>query len=478
MKNQDVMEKKVGLSICHCGDNIKGAIDIERLKYALKDEDLIFMDENPYLCSVDGQKMMQDRIKSSDLDGIVVAACSPEIHQEEFRDCAEAAGINRYMVDVANIREQCAWIDKDPDPTLRAIDMVRSSIMAMKNAKPRKNMDLHIVKSALVMGGGISGITAALSLARQNIKVYLVEKSPTIGGNMFKIGKVFSADTLTEECAMCSLGPIMGEVADHPNVEVLNLSEVEEVTGHAGDFKVKIRSGPYMVDPEICTSCGECSRSCRVEVPDEWNANLSTRKAVYRPFPQAVPGSYTVDVDSCIRCGSCVDACSAGAIKLDSEASTVTLNVGSLVIATGYQELDPRDKEEFKYGVEEDVITQMELARMLAVNGPTSGQLITSKGEKPRRMVMVQCVGSRDRKTGSIPHCSTICCMVALKHANYIANHFKGTEVYICYTDMRTPGTYENYYFETQKKGEKSIRFLRGKLLVIKGQGRKPDYKG
>jgi len=467
MKNQDVMEKKVGLSICHCGDNIKGAIDIERLKYALKDEDLIFMDENPYLCSVDGQKMMQDRIKSSDLDGIVVAACSPEIHQEEFRDCAEAAGINRYMVDVANIREQCAWIDKDPDPTLRAIDMVRSSIMAMKNAKPRKNMDLHIVKSALVMGGGISGITAALSLARQNIKVYLVEKSPTIGGNMFKIGKVFSADTLTEECAMCSLGPIMGEVADHPNVEVLNLSEVEEVTGHAGDFKVKIRSGPYMVDPEICTSCGECSRSCRVEVPDEWNANLSTRKAVYRPFPQAVPGSYTVDVDSCIRCGSCVDACSAGAIKLDSEASTVTLNVGSLVIATGYQELDPRDKEEFKYGVEEDVITQMELARMLAVNGPTSGQLITSKGEKPRRMVMVQCVGSRDRKTGSIPHCSTIGCMVALKHANYIANHFKGTEVYICYTDMRTPGTYENYYFETQKKGEKSIRFLRGKVAEV-----------
>jgi heterodisulfide reductase subunit A1 len=460
-------QKRVGVFICHCGDNISRSVDIERLKEALKDENVVFVDENLYLCSVDGQKLIRDRIKSQDLDGVVVAACSPEVHQQKFRDCVESSGVNRYMVEVANIREQCAWI-KDPDPTLRAIDTVRSSIKAVKHGKPRDKIDLNVVKSVLVIGGGIAGITAALSLARQNLKVYLVEKSPTIGGNMFRIGKVFSAATLSEECAMCSLGPLMSEVAEHPNVEVLNLSEVKEVKGHAGDFKVKIKVEPSMVDPDKCTSCGECSKACKVEVPDEWNVDLTTRKAVYRPFPQAVPGSYTVDVDSCVKCGACVETCSAGAINLDNEVYTVNLNVGSMVIATGYQELDPRDKEEFRYGVDGDVLTQMELARILAVNGPTSGRLLTpSTGGKPRRIVMVQCVGSRDKKPGSIPHCSTICCMVALKHANYIANHFKGTEVYICYTDMRTPGTYENYYFETQKKGEKSIRFIRGKVAEV-----------
>ena len=461
-------QKKIGVFICHCGDNISRNIDMERLKNEIIDENMVFLDENPYLCSVNGQKLIQNKIKSLDLDGIVVAACSPEVHQQKFRDCVETAGINRYMVDIANIREQCAWITKDPDPTLRAIGTVKSSIMAMKYGKPRNNVDLTIVKSALIIGGGISGITAALSLARQNIKVYLVEKSPTLGGNMVKIGKVFSADTLSEECAMCSLGPIMSEVAEHPNINVLTLSHVTEVTGHAGDFKVKLNTGPFIIDPDKCTSCGECSKACKVEVPDEWNANLSTRKAVYRPFPQAVPGSYTLDNDACIKCGTCMEVCSAGAINLDNNLNNTTINVGSIIIATGYQELDPKSKEEFCYGACDDVLTQMELARMLAVNGPTSGKLRTpSTGEKPRRIVMVQCVGSRDRKSGSIPHCSTICCMVALKHSNYIANHFKGTEVYICYTDMRTPGTYENYYFETQKKGEKDIRFIRGKVAEV-----------
>ena len=461
-------KRRIGVFICHCGDNISRSIDMKRLKDALVDEDLVGVDENSYLCSVSGEKLMQDRIKSLDLDGVVVAACSPEVHEQKFRNCAETAGINRYMVDVANIREQCAWITKDPDPTLRAIDTVKSSIKAIKNGKPRHNIDLNVVKSALVIGGGISGITAALSLARQNIKVCLVEKSATIGGNMVRIGKVFSADTLSEECAMCSLGPIMSEVAEHPNIEIFTLSRVTEVTGHAGDFKVKLSTGPFMIDLDKCTSCGECSKACNVEVTDEWNANLSTRKAVYRPFPQAVPGSYTIDSDACVKCGACMEVCSAGAINLDNKADITTINVGSLIIATGYQEMDPTSKEEFGYGVDEDVITQMELARMLAVNGPTSGKILTpSTGGKPRRLVMVQCVGSRDRKAGSIPHCSTICCMVALKHSNYIANHFKGTEVYICYTDMRTPGTYENYYFETQKKGEKSIRFLRGRVAEV-----------
>ena len=460
---------KIGVFICQCGDNISSKIDVDRLKNAISSENINFIDENPYLCSVEGQNGIKEKIKSSNADRIVIAACSPKIHEKEFRRCAENSGVNRYLLEVANIREQCAWVDKDPDPTSRAIGIVNSSIYAVKQAVPHEKISMPVVKSALIVGGGISGITAALSLARQNIKVYLVEKSPTIGGNMVKVGKVFSADTLSEECAMCSLGPLMGEVAENSSIEILSRSQVTGVTGHAGNFAVDVSTAPQFVDGEKCNACGECSRACRVTVPDEWNVNLSVRKAVYRPFSQAVPLSYTVDGGACVKCGACVEACPAGAINLDEHATERVLNVGAVVIATGHKELNPESKEEFGYKNHRDVITQMELARILAVNGPTSGRLLTSStGKKPRRIVMVQCVGSRDRKPGSIPHCSTICCMVALKHANYIIDHYKGVEIYICYTDMRTPGTYENYYFETQKKGMKTIKFVRGKVAEVK----------
>ncbi len=460
---------EIGVFICRCGDNISSKVDISRLKNAILDDDVIFIEENPYLCSVEGQNKIKEKIKSSNADRIVIAACSPKMHEKEFRKCAENAGINMYMLEVANIREQCAWVDKDPDPTSRAVDIVNSSIYAAKQATTHEKTTLPVVKSVLVVGGGISGITAAISLARQNIKVYLVEKTPAIGGNMVKVGKVFSADTLSEECAMCSLGPLMGEVAENSNIEILSQSHVTGVTGHAGNFAVDVVTGPKFVDEVKCNACGECSRACKVTAPDEWNSNLSTRKAAYKPFSQAVPLSYTIDGDVCVKCGACVESCSAGAIDLESQATETTLNVGAVVIATGHQELNPEDKEEFGYKNYPDVITQMELARILAVNGPTSGKLVVpSTGKKPRRIVMVQCVGSRDRKEGSIPHCSTICCMVALKHANYIIDHYKGVEIYICYTDMRTPGTYENYYFETQKKGMKTIKFIRGKVAEVK----------
>lgn len=460
---------KIGVFVCQCGDNISSKIDIARMKNAVSDEDIVFIEENFYLCSTEGQNKIKEKIRSFSADRIVVAACSPKMHEKEFRRCAEDAGINRYMLEVANIREQCAWVDKDPDPTSRAIDIINSSIYAVKKAVPHEKTSLPVVKSALVIGGGISGITAALSLARQNIKVYIVEKSPTIGGNMVKIGKVFSADTLSEECAMCSLGPLMGEVAENSNIEILSQSQVTCVTGHAGNFMVDVSTGPKFVDEEKCNACGECSRACKVTTPDEWNANLSMHKAAYRPFSQAVPLSYTIDGDVCVKCGTCIESCPAKAIDLDRQATEMTLNVGAVIIATGHQELNPEDKEEFNYKKYPDVVTQMELARLIAVNGPTSGKLIVpSTGKKPRRIVMVQCVGSRDRKPGSIPHCSTVCCMVALKHANYIIDHYKGIEIYICYTDMRTSGTYENYYFETQKKGEKTIKFIRGKVAEVK----------
>ncbi|WP_321423202.1 hydrogenase iron-sulfur subunit [uncultured Methanobacterium sp.] len=462
------MKDRCGIFICQCGGNISDEVDIQKLKTEIS-EDAVTVEENPYLCSTDGQEIIKEKIRTLNLDRVVIAACSPKFHENTFRRCAEDAGLNKYMVEVANIREQCAWVDKDPEPTSRAGDIIRSSTRAIKAANPRNKLKVPVSRSVLVVGGGISGITASLLLASQNFKVYLVEKAPTIGGNMVKIGKVFSSETLSEECAMCSLGPLMGEVAANNNIEILTQSQITGFSGTNGNFTVDVSIGPRFVDEDLCTSCGECSRVCNLTVPDEWNASLSTRTAAYKPFAQAIPSSYAIDAANCVKCGTCMDICPASAIDLDRMTDERQVNVGAVVIATGHEELDPAGKEEFGYSKYPEVITQMELARILAVNGPTSGKLeLPSTGEKPQRIVMIQCVGSRDRKPGSYPHCSTICCTTAIKHSNYIINHFKNVQIFICYTDIRTPGTYENYYFETQKKGEKSLRFIRGKVAEIR----------
>jgi heterodisulfide reductase subunit A len=464
-----VSDSSTGVFICCCGDNISGTVDIKHLKESLSREKVACVEEYPYLCSIQGQELIKNKITDINLDNVVIAACSPKLHEKKFQKCIESAGINKYLLDMPNIREQAAWVKKDPDPTKRALAHIKSSIKAVKKASPRETTRISVIKSVLVIGGGISGITAALSLAKQNIKVHLVEKNPTIGGNMVKIGKVFSAEDLSEECSLCSLAPLMGEVAENENIELLTLSQVTEVQGMAGNFKIKVSTGPVLVDPEKCTSCGYCSPVCPVNVPDEWNDNLSTHKAIYKPFSQSVLSTYTIDTESCTSCGACLKACSAGAINLGNPVEEHEIDVGAIVVATGHVEMKPYHLNELGYGKLSGVMTQTELARLLAVNGPTSGKLVDiNTGQIPKRMVMIQCVGSRDRKPGNIPHCSTICCMTALKHASYISDHFPDVEIFICYTDLRTPGTYENYYFETQKKGEKNIRFIRGRVADVR----------
>lgn len=455
------MRPGTGVFICHCGDNIAGAVDIRRLAKAARAEGAEHVEDYPYLCSSEGQALIKNAILEHGLERVVIASCSPNIHERTFRECVKEAGINPYLLDIANIREQCAWVPSE-DPTARAIDQVRSSIYGIRKAIPLENILITAEKSVIVVGGGIAGMTAALALAKQGIHVHLIEASPTIGGNMVKIGKVFSPDRLTEECAMCSLAPIMSEVARNKRIHIRTLSRIARVKGHAGDLMVTIESEPRYIDSKKCTSCGQCAQACPIKAKDEWNAMLSTRKAAYKPFPQAVPASFTIDYKACKKCGSCVKACGAGAIDLSAEGTTETLHVGAVIVATGHREMDPSAKFELGYGKYGGVFTQTELARLLAINGPTSGRLEDpTTGKVPRRLVMVQCVGSRDEKPGSIPYCSKICCMVALKHASYIRDHFPGTEVYICYTDIRAPGSFENYYREVQKKG---VKFIRGRV--------------
>ncbi|NYT11193.1 MAG: hydrogenase iron-sulfur subunit [Methanomassiliicoccales archaeon] len=455
-----------GVFICHCGGNISDAIDISSIKQGLQREEVGLVKDVPYLCSDEGQELIKNCIKLKKLDRIVIAACSPNIHEHTFRSCARDSGLNPHMVDIANVREQCAWISAE-DPTRRALDIIRSSVYAIQHAKPYETPSIPVVKKVAVIGGGIAGITAARSLGKMGIETCLIEKSPTIGGNMVKVGKVISPEKLSEDCAMCSLSPLMGELARDKHVEIKTLTRVVGCKGRAGEFTLELESGPFYVDPELCRSCSKCSDACKIAAPDEWNVGLSLRKAIYRPFSQSIPPSYVIDPEACNRCEDCVDTCVSHAIDLTRMVVKDSISVGAIVIATGHAEMDPSERFELGYGKYPEVLTQMELARLLAINGPTRGKLEIN-GEIPRRIIMVQCVGSRENKPGSIPYCSKICCIIAMKHANYIMEHNPGIEVIICYTDMRTLGTYESYYQEAQGKG---LRLIRGRVSEVLKKG-------
>ncbi|MGZ4932947.1 MAG: FAD-dependent oxidoreductase [Halobacteriota archaeon] len=424
------------------------------------------VETDQHLCSLQGQQKIKNSILKHELQGVVVAACSPNNHGRTFRKCLSDTGLNSYLLELANIREQCSWVTKDQkSATRKARDLVNASIQRLQHAEPLSEFRVGVTNAALVVGGGIAGITAALSLADNGIKTYLVERQPSIGGNTVRIGKVFSPHKMVEECAMCSLSPLMNDVYQHPNIELLTNAEVTSVVGTAGRFSVDVKTKPRSVS-ERCTSCGECVTVCPIEVADWWNANTRNRKAIYKPFPQAVPDRYVIDIENCVKCGKCSKACKSNAIELEAEPSLQKVKVGAIVLATGHEEFNPSLRPEFGYARLDNVITQLELARIIGVNGPTNGELLRpSDGTRPSKIVMIQCVGSRDEKPNGLHYCSSVCCMVALKHANYISDYSPETQISVLYTDIRTPGIYENYYRHVQDKG---VRFIRGRASEVK----------
>lgn len=500
---------KVGVFICHCGGNISDIVDIEELKKAIVKEDVEVIEEFENLCSLNGRKIIRDKIINNHLDRVVVAACSPVSHEKTFQDYIKP--LNPYLLDMANIREQCSWVHNLENDcskscskkgnsageiisceerkikkslaknennllnqieenktsqlaTKKAITLVKASIEKVKQSQAVDPILCQTPENAAVIGGGISGISSALSLAKQGLKTYLIEQNPSIGGEMVKIGKVFSPVKLAEECGMCLLNPIMTEAIWHDNIEILTNTKVVSAERRAGNFNLVLENNPRYVDIEKCISCGKCADVCPVKVSDSWNDGLSQRKAIYKPFSQAYPDAYTIDMEACKKCGNCQKMCRMDAIYLEGEKEMIPLNVGSVVLATGHQTLNPDIRPEYGHKQYADVITQMELGRLLGVNGPTKGKLKMlsreSEGKVPRRIVMIQCVGSRDEKPDGHKYCSKVCCMVALKNANIIKHKYPNTDVIICYTDMRTPGMYEKYYKHGQDQG---IRFIRGR---------------
>lgn len=471
--------KRIGVFICWCGSNIAATVDIDKTIAAAKQmPGVVFADHNKYTCSELGQDMVKNAIKEHQLDRVVIGACSPRMHENTFRKTVEAAGLNPYYMEIANIREQCSWVHKDKETaTGKAISLVRTAVAKAARNEALFSTEMPIERRALVIGGGIAGIQAALDIAETGFEVDLLEKEPSIGGRMAQLDKTFP----TLDCSACILTPKMVDVAQHDKIRLITYSEVEKVEGYVGNFTVTIRNKARSVDMEKCTGCGDCIAKCPQKVSSEFEMGLAERRAIYTPFPQAVPNKPAIDRNTCRwftkeKCRVCEKICPTGAIDYDQVDEFITERYGAIVVATGFDTHKLDKYGEYAYGKHPDVITSLEMERLFNASGPTGGKLLRpSNGKPPKNVAFIQCVGSRDKAKGN-PYCAKICCMYTAKHAILLNEKVPGSKSFVFYIDVRTPGKdYEEFYnraYEqhnaTYIKGNVSKVFPDGDQLVVR----------
>ncbi len=466
--------QRIGVFVCHCGTNIAGTVDVRAVAEALKHEPgVVFSTEYQYMCSEAGQNIIKEAIKENKLTGAVVCSCSPRMHEATFRKTAQAAGLNSYMVEIANIREQCSWIHKDmATGTEKAIALGKAAIAKVHLNAPLVPGESPVVKRALVIGGGIAGIQTALDIAEAGFEVDIVEKQPTIGGKMTQIDKTFP----TLDCAACILTPKMVDCAQNDKIKIYSYSEVEKVSGFVGNFTVTIKKKARFVDETKCTGCGVCTEKCPVKnVPNEFNLGMNNRRAIYIPFAQSVPKVATIDANYCNmlkngKCGVCSKVCGAGAIDYTQKDTFVEEKYGAIVVATGFNPIKIDGYDEFAYSQSKDVITSLEFERLTNAAGPTNGTLLRpSDGKHPHTIVFVQCVGSRESNSckGGKEYCSKICCMYTAKHAMLTREKYPDTDVYVFYIDVRTPGkSFDEFYRRAvEQYGVHYIKGMVGKVV-------------
>lgn len=472
-------EPKVGVYVCHCGHNIAGTVDVEHVaEWALNLPNVVVSRDNKFMCASTGQEQVEEDIKEFGLTHVVVASCSPHMHEKTFRNACARAGLNPYMFEMANIREHASWVhthDKD-GATNKAKALVSAAVSRVVHHEPLEPMQVSIRPETLIVGGGIAGIQAALEIAEAGYHVYLVEREPSIGGHMAMFDKTFP----TLDCSACILTPKMFDVGNHPNVTLLSYSEVEKVDGYVGNFTVRVRHKARKVDEDLCTGCGECWANCPIKVIDTvFEAGMGYRKAIYRPFPQAVPKYPVIDVENCTyyksgKCRMCEKVCPTEAIRFDQEDEILDLEVGNVILATGYKLFDARRIQQYGYGRLENVFTSLEFERLTNAAGPTEGKVVLRDGETvPKSVAIVHCVGSRDKNYNE--YCSAICCMYSLKFAHLVMEK-TGAKVYNFYIDMRPIAKgYEEFYHRVLKEGG---NFIRGKVSEITDVTHAPDEEG
>ena len=464
-------DTRIGVWVCECGGNIGDVVDVQSVTDSLKSE-VTHVEQNSYLCSSPSVEKIKSTIKEQGLNRVVLACCTPNMHNETFKSNLKEAGLNPALLEIVNIREQCSWVHKDDHEgaTEKALDLIKGGIERVRNSVALESKTMDVSKEVLVIGGGVAGITASLSMAEFGMKVHLVEKNPSIGGHMIQYPKVFP----TMDCSQCILTPKMSSVNHSQNIDLLSYAEVTDVSGVPGDFTVKVRLKPRGVDVERCIGCGTCSSVCPTVVASEHDEGLGTRKAIYIPFPQSVPSVYTVDFDSCVRCKLCVNACPPRCIDLDDPGSEVELNVGAIVVATGFELFDLSGLTHYGYRRYPNVITSLEMERILDVNGPTGSRIIVpGTEEEVKSIAYVLCAGSRDTEVGKA-HCSRVCCLYALKQTQLLRD--RGVDVWVHYIDIRAPGRrYEEFYRTTQEKG---AFFVKGKVTEIIPSGKQVLVRG
>ncbi len=457
-------EPKVGVYICHCGGNISDTVDVARLREAAaKFEGVKVAETYEYVCSDPGQDMIKKGIREHGLNRIVVASCSPRMHLDTFRRTLESAGLNPYLLEMTNIREQCSWVHDDIEAaTSKAIDLLRGAVERARYLEPLEIKSMPVKRDVLVIGGGIAGIITSIELADKGYRVYLVERSPSIGGHMAQLSKTFP----TLDCSQCILTPKMVYAGQHPNIEIISMAEPIAVEGSPGNYRVLIGKRPRFVDASKCTACGECEKVCPVKVPSEFEAGLFPRKAIYTPFKQAVPKTYVIDKAHCLYftkgvCRLCERFCKGKAIDFNQKEETMELDVGAIVACTGFEQLDPRDYEEYSFGLHPDIITNLQIERLMnyEMRRPSNGKVA-------KKVAFILCVGSRMmNKDRGVEHCCKIGCMAAIKQAMLVQKIVPDAEPWIFYTDIRADGKgYEEFYATAQ---DHNVRFVRGRVAEV-----------
>ena len=485
---------RIGVFVCHCGSNIAGVVNIDRtVEAARKMPQVVFAADNKYTCSEVGQSAIRDAIKQHRLNRVVISACSPRMHENTFRRTVASAGLNPYLMEIANIREHCSWVHSDNKEaaTSKAIDLIAMAVAKVTRNEPLTPKRVSMTPRALVIGGGITGVQAALDIANAGQEVVLVEREPSIGGRMSQLDKTFP----TLDCSACILTPKMVDIAQHPKITLLTSAEIKSVNGFVGNFEVEIRQKVRNVDHVKCTGCGTCWQKCPENVNSEFDLGMGKRKSVYIPFAQAVPNKPVIDRVSCRyikylkwaetkegkkppECRICEKVCPTGAIDWEQQEQILTEKFGAIVVATGFKTYDYSKLGEYGGGRYADVISGLQLERLMSASGPTSGEVKRpSDGAHPKTVVLVSCVGSRDDRIGR-PYCSKICCMYNAKHAIMLKEHDPDVQVYIFYIDVRTGGKdYEEFFRRSQQeagalwiRGRVSKIFRDGKKLIVRGE--------
>ncbi|HEX9047626.1 MAG TPA: CoB--CoM heterodisulfide reductase iron-sulfur subunit A family protein [Verrucomicrobiae bacterium] len=461
---------RIGVFICHCGENISKTVDCARVAEAARQlPGVIHAVDYRYTCSEPGQAQIREAIQKHQLTGVVVGACSPRMHEKTFRKTCAAAGLNPYLCEIANLREQCSWVHTDRElATRKAIDIVRSVVARVQRNIPLTPIRVPVTRRALVIGGGIAGIQAALDIADGGAEVILVERSPSLGGHMAQLSETFP----TLDCSQCIMTPRMVEAASHPRIRLETFTELEKVEGYVGNFEVTLRRKPRSVDPQKCTGCGTCWQKCpQKKLANEFDEGLGLRTAIGTPFPQAVPNKPVIDRANCIkfkngRCGACQKLCPTGAIDYNQQDEFITEKVGAIVVATGFQVLPKSELPAYADGDHPDVLTGLQFERLASASGPTSGEIRRpSDGKAPQTVVFVQCAGSRDREKGRA-YCSKICCMYTAKHAMLYRHKVHGGRAIVLCMDVRTPGKgYDEFYRRAAEQD--GVIFLRSRAARI-----------